>query len=150
MAITIRPAGQTDADALVALCGQLGYTIEKSALCHNLAMITENPYAAVFVAQAENGAVVGFIGVERRVMLESPPRVEITGLVVDAAARRQRIASRLLDTACGWGREQGVERVVLRSSSQRAEAHQFYLDYGFEVTKQQLVFALAQAPKEPT
>ena len=93
MGIMIRPAGQTDADELVALCGQLGYTIEKSALCHNLAMISENPYAMVFVAQADNGKVVGFIGVERRVMLESPPRIEITGLVVDAAARRQRIAS---------------------------------------------------------
>ncbi|MEW9899118.1 GNAT family N-acetyltransferase [Chitinivorax sp. PXF-14] len=150
MGITIRPAGLSDADELVTLCGQLGYTIEKSALCHNLAMIGENPHAAVFVAQVENGAVVGFIGVERRVMLESPPRIEITGLVVDAALRRQRIASRLLDTACGWGRRQGVARVVLRSSSQRAEAHQFYLDYGFEITKQQLVFALTQALEEPT
>jgi GNAT superfamily N-acetyltransferase len=60
------------------------------------------------------------------------PVVRITALVVNHQARRRGIGRLLIDHALRWAEQRGSELVELTSGLDRAEAHAFYRDLGFE------------------
>jgi GNAT superfamily N-acetyltransferase len=60
------------------------------------------------------------------------PVTRITALVVDQRARRRGIGRLLVDHALRWAEQSGCELVELTSALNRAEAHAFYRDLGFE------------------
>ena len=60
------------------------------------------------------------------------PVARITALVVDQRARRRGIGRLLVDYALRWAEQRECELVELTSALNRAEAHAFYRDLGFE------------------
>ena len=72
--------------------------------------------------------------------LESGRFLEITGFVVDETQRSGGIGGKMLALVTDFGKENGFERLVVRSNVMRNRAQGFYLKNGFEERKQQKVF----------
>jgi GNAT superfamily N-acetyltransferase len=81
------------------------------------------------------GDVVGCIGVLRLAGAD----FELRRMYVDAAARGQGIAQRLLETALAWCAERGVGDLYLETNEQWKAAHHIYEKRGFvAVEREQL------------
>lgn len=132
----IRPIRATDAPRLTGLLAQLGYPSDVEAVSNRLAGILNSDTQQVLVAvPADDSRIDGYIGVERRLALQVDERVEITGLVVDSAARRTGLGRTLVNAAEQWALQQGVNTIVVRSNVARPESHPFYAGVGYERTK---------------
>jgi len=132
----IRPIRATDAPRLTGLLAQLGYPSELDAVTRRLAGVLNSGTRQVLVAvPADESRIDGYIGVERRLVLEVDERVEITGLVVDSAARRTGLGRALVTAAERWALRHGLHTVVVRSNVVRPESHPFYQGIGYERTK---------------
>jgi GNAT superfamily N-acetyltransferase len=138
--VAVRPAAATDAPAVAALCGDLGYPATSEAIDRRLAAIAGDPDAAVLVAQAQDGAVIGWVHVRTLQLLQRDVCAEICGLVVDAAWRRHGIGGRLMAAAEDWARRRGVGVMRLRSNVIRDDAHRFYRRLGYADSKTSLLF----------
>jgi len=136
----IRRAEERDAADLAGLSGQLGYPATAEQIRERLRKIAPSPKDAVYVAEAEDGSVIGWVHVSANHLLESGTRAEINGLVVDESRRSLGAGKRLLEEAEGWARAQGCETVNLRSNIIRERAHGFYLRNGYEHYKTQKAF----------
>jgi GNAT superfamily N-acetyltransferase len=132
----IRPILATDAPRLSGLLAQLGYPSELEAVASRLEGILNSPTQQVLVAvPADDSRIDGYIGVERRVLLQEDERAEITGLVVDSAARRSGLGRTLVNAAEQWALQHGLHTVVVRSNVARPESHPFYEGIGYQRTK---------------
>jgi GNAT superfamily N-acetyltransferase len=132
----IRPIRAADAPRLTGLLAQLGYASELDAVTSRLAGILNSATQQVLVAVSVDGfRIDGYIGVERRLVLEEDERVEITGLVVDSAARRSGLGRALVNAAEQWALQHDLHTVVVRSSVVRPESHPFYEGIGYQRTK---------------
>ena len=132
----IRPIRATDASRLTGLLAQLGYPSDVDTVASRLVAILDTANQQLFVAIPSDGARIdGYIGVERRLTLLEDERVEITGLVVDAAARRSGIGRALMSAAEQWASQQGIRTIVVRSNVMRLESHPFYEGIGYQRTK---------------
>ena len=146
----IRPARPADAPRLAELLAQLGYPSEPDAVARRLARMSGSADHEVLVgvpagAGVGGGAggggasgggvrVGGYVCVERRLVLERDEHVEITGLVVDSAARRSGLGRALVDAAERWALRHGLHTVVVRSNVVRPESHPFYARIGYRRT----------------
>lgn len=143
--MVIRQSRHADADAIALLAAQLGYPAPalEVALLH--ASIVQLPDHAVFVAEDEQRAVVGWLHVfiARRVFVAS--FAELGGIVVDDAHRRHGIGSALLAKAEDWALSSGCSLIRIRSNTQRLQADTFYRDCGLNPSKTQSVFEKALA-----
>ena len=130
--IEIRPCMPEDAAAVTALLGQLGYEASSQAAAERVRQLNATGSDPTFVA-AENGQPLGLIALHRCRMIQyRAPVARITALVVDQWARRRGIGRLLIDRALRWAEEGGCEFVELTSALNRAEAHAFYRELGFE------------------
>ncbi|MEU8632839.1 GNAT family N-acetyltransferase [Amycolatopsis sp. NPDC048633] len=129
----IRPVRAADAPRLTGLLAQLGYPGELDAVTTRLAAVLGSATQQVLVATPAGGSRIdGYVGVERRPpLLEQDERVEVTGLVVDAAARRSGIGRALMRAAEQWAARHDLHTVVLRSNVARPESHPFYEGIGY-------------------
>ena len=133
----VRRAEVGDADALLALMAGLGRpevasdpSEQAGVFRHHL----ENPDAEVFVAEL-GGTIVGAASLWFRPRLNwTTPEAWVPDLYVDPASRRRGAARALLDACVQAARERGCHGLVLASGHQRAEAHQFYENYGLRHT----------------
>ncbi|GAA1958590.1 GNAT family N-acetyltransferase [Amycolatopsis minnesotensis] len=133
---TIRPIRAADAPRLTRLLAQLGYPSELDAVTGRLAGILDSTTRQVLVAvTADDSRIDGYLGVERRLLLEQDEHVEITGLVVDSAARRSGLGRTLVNAAEQWASRHGLHVVVVRSNAARTESHPFYTGIGYQRTK---------------
>ena len=139
MKITIREAMADDAKEIAALSGQLGYAIPVEVTLQNLQTINQNPNEIIRVAVHEQ-KVLGWIYVFLAVRLESASFCEIGGLVIDQQYRRMGIGKQLIDDIKSWCLSKGTRTVRVRSNVKRTEAHQFYIQSGFDEVKTQKVF----------
>ena len=130
-----------DAAEIARLAGELGYPTETQAMAVRLAALLPQPHQHVMVVQAEDGSLLGWIAVERRLTLESGERVGIVGLVVDAAARGRGIGHVLVNDAEHWARQQGFDVVSVRSNVTRLQSHPFYRRLGYVHRKTQHAYA---------
>ena len=138
--IVFRPAAAQDAEALVALCAELGYPTSAEDLRSRIAALGEDD--AVVLAEAEeDGGVVGWVHVMRAVSLVSGAQAVIAGLVVQEALRGRGVGRRLVGAAEGWARSRGLSQLALRCRVERDGAHAFYRRVGFEERKRQVLFA---------
>jgi GNAT superfamily N-acetyltransferase len=137
--IQVREATAGDADALAALCGQLGYAVSAAETRKRLANETGRADRTVTVA-CESGRVVGWLAVQVQSTIESGSWAEITGLVVDQSARRAGVGAALVQWAREWAKARGQDRLRVRSNVIRPEAPPFYQSQGFTQTKQQRIF----------
>lgn len=135
-----RPAVLADAPEVARLAAQWGYAVSGQGMSSRLARLLASPSHSAFVAEGD-GALLGWGTGELRFSLGSDPRVEITGLVVDAAVRRSGVGTLLVARIEQWALEQDCHEVFLRSSTARSEAHPFYQRLGFARRKTQHAYA---------
>lgn len=145
--IKIRPVEPEDADAVTALCGQLGYPSDAAAVLGRMRRIAADAARAVLVACVD-GAVAGWIDLSVEYHLQSEPAALIGGLVVADEARGQGIGLELCRAAEEWARGAGVTRIRVRSNAIRERAHAFYLRDGYARVKTSAVFEKVLAARE--
>ena len=144
--ITIRPAGEGDIPAVVALYRQL----DQALVDLQPEFFCVAPRGDEFVRQAvkaadadyllaeEDGAVVGFAlvnyaGWTPEFSCVLPHRYAcLADLVVDEAHRQQGIGSTLLGAAKRWARDRRLEYLELSVLSQNAPAIALYRKHGFQ------------------
>jgi GNAT superfamily N-acetyltransferase len=136
----IRRARPDDYPRMAELAGQLGYPSSADDIARRLAGLNATGEHVVFVAQAADGTIAGWIGAFVYRCVEADARVEISGLVVDERFRSQAVGKFLLERAEAWAREQGCTAASLRSNVIRERAHAFYERQGYEHTKTQKSF----------
>lgn len=124
-----------DAGAVAGLSGELGYPSTPEQIETRFRTVEARPDARAFVAVDPVGAVVGWVHVYGRYHLESDRTAEIGGLVVAAECRGRGVGRALMGAAESWARERGFGQVRLGSNVLRAEAHRFYENLGYTVSK---------------
>ena len=83
--------------------------------------------AVVLVAEAEGGALVGFLtGYQDLHSVRFGYRAWIEDFAVHPERRSRGIGKALLDAAKGWARERGATHLELDSAEPRVDAHRFY------------------------
>ena len=138
----IRPARETDAEALAPLLAQLGYPFGSAELAPALAELLSDPAHHVLVAE-DDGEVVGFVNANFRPQLHHlAPVGTIDELVVDEARRGRRIGERLVEAVLDEGRRRSADSVEVTTHERRERARAFYRRCGFEATSTKLVYPL--------
>ena len=144
--LRVRPANAADAERLAALSTELGYPSSPEQIQRRLRPLDGDADHLVSVAEVqagqdgEAGRVVGWIHAYVSRVIESNPRAEIGGLVVDTGFRGAGVGRRLMEHAEGWARSKGLEAVYLRSNVMRQDAHRFYQGLGYKIIKTQHAF----------
>jgi GNAT superfamily N-acetyltransferase len=95
---------------------------------------------AAFVAQVEQGEVIGWLHVSVSRLLEVPLRAEVNGLVVSESERSKGAGAQLLQAAEDWARKKKCVNMSVRSNVIRDRAHAFYQRHGYEHYKTQKAF----------
>ena len=144
--IRIRAPQPEDAAALARLSTQLGYPATPEQVAPRLDAILRDPAAVFFVADRESGGVAGFIHLIHEHLIETDPRAEVAGLVVDEDCRGLGVGRALMARAEQWALERGCRYVNLRSKMSRAAAHAFYESLGYEHYKSQKAFRKESKP----
>lgn len=136
----LRPATDGDVSALARLSHELGYPVSESRLAGRLCELAESDRDRVMVAVSEDGRILGWVHVFRRLLVESEPHGEIGGLVVTAAERGRGVGRALVAAAEQWAGSCGLTDLRVRSNVIRSNAHSFYEHLGFNEQKTQRVF----------
>jgi len=139
-AFLIRGATEEDAEALGRLSVTLGYGTEREAFPDRLRAILASDSNLVVVAADPTGRVVGWLQAQAVCRLQTGPKVEITGLLVDPEVRRHGVGRRLVAEAERWARGRSVDGMVVRSNVARVDSHRFYPALGFDLSKRQAVY----------
>lgn len=122
-----------------ALACQLGYPTTEREIAARFERVSQLGDDRLCVAELA-GDVAGWIHLHVSRTLESDPHVEVLGLVVAEASRRQGVGRALMSEAERWARERGVAAVRLRTNVVRAGAHAFYQQLGYQIVKTQRAF----------
>lgn len=136
----MREAGEGDDVALAGLAHKLGYEVTVEQVLSRLPQ--EGSAAsggAVFVAEDSGGRMLGWIQVFARTILVDSS-AELGGLIVGPGHRRRRVGAALLAEAERWARNNGFDRVRVRSNVVRDGAAAFYQARGYAREKTQNVF----------
>ena len=139
----IRPGEPSDAEQLTRLADAVsaepeGWLISVAGEWRSagderrfLKALRRYPHAAVFVAEADDGTVVGRLSVGRDPHPASTPVADV-GLLGAAGARRQGVGSALLQAAVDWARPAGVRKLELHVFPWNEAAIKLYEGFGFE------------------
>jgi GNAT superfamily N-acetyltransferase len=135
-----RPFCLPDTSEIAALASQLGYPVGDEDARTYLRDIDKDPDHALFVAQSESGAIIGWIHVFRTRRAFTKPHAEVGGLVVDENHRGMGVGGALLEESEQWARREGCSTLLVRSNVVRERARDFYQGAGYSLSKQQNVF----------
>jgi GNAT superfamily N-acetyltransferase len=138
--LKIRRAKGADAPQIAVLAGQLGYPTTTAQIQKRFRGIQPVYQNAVFVADAANYGVIGWLHVSKEPLLESEMRAEVNGLVVAEGRRSLGAGAQLLAAAEEWARKHGCKSMSVRSNVIRERAHKFYERNGYEHYKTQKSF----------
>ena len=141
--IVVRRARAADVRQLAPLCGQLGYPSSEKEVRLRVALIESAPKNVLWVADAGEGKLAGFLNAFVMTTIDSGARVEIAALVVDDAKRSRGVGKLLIERAESWARENGCKAIGLRSNVIRERAHNFYERLGYVHYKTQKAFRKA-------
>lgn len=130
---------QADALAVAELSAQLGYRTTPTEVARRFLKLQQSFNDGLFVA-VRGPEVVGWLHVYGVRLLETDGYAEIGGLVVDAAARRQGVGRGLVQWAEAWAAAHDYRELRLRSGLHRREAHAFYEQLGYELSKTSHMF----------
>jgi GNAT superfamily N-acetyltransferase len=132
-AMTLRPAAESDSEAIATLFTDEGYPAGPSDIVGRLQRF-ESAGARVVVAERD-GALLGFIALAPIPRFEHDDWiVRVIALVVDAGARERGIGRTLLAEADRYGREIGAAFVELTAGHHRPEARHLYESVGYDAT----------------
>ena len=132
--VRLRPPLPSDAPALAALAGELGYPTDAEQLLGRLAALSPTDAALIVAADAAD-APIAWCQVELFRTLVEPLSALIVGLVVGDGHRSEGIGVALLEAAEGWARARGCRRMVVATRITRERAHRFYAREGYAVNK---------------
>lgn len=138
--ITIRPANEADAPAVAKLAAELGYACEPADMRRRISVLLKSSSDLLIVALIASKEPVGWLQAHAVHVVESGFRVEITGLIVCAGARRLGVGRKLVMRAEEFARSLGAQTLVVRSNVTRVESHRFYPKLGYVATKMQQVY----------
>jgi RimJ/RimL family protein N-acetyltransferase len=96
-----------------------------------LRAIRRYPHAAVFVAEGEDGAIVGRLSIARD-QHPASRHVADLGLMVARSHRRRGIGRALLAAAVEWARANDVRKIELHVFPHNKAAIRLYEQFGFE------------------
>jgi GNAT superfamily N-acetyltransferase len=143
MTYNLRKAHLSDANALAQFLKELGWfarlaaePVEKVAdtVHRHLSLCLADNSHSVYVAESDNGELVGYVSVHWLPYLFHPgPEGYISELFIHEAARGQGLGTRLLETVKQEAVERGCYRLSLLNNKQR-ESYQrgFYEKQGWE------------------
>jgi RimJ/RimL family protein N-acetyltransferase len=142
MTFVVRPAEPGDAQGLKDLGDEVSAEPEgwlatddgwRSAADERryLRAIRRYPHAAVFVAEAEDGSVVGRLSLARD-QHPASRHVADVGLMVARSYRRRGVGRALLAAAVEWAREHDVRKLELHVFPYNEAAIGLYERFGFE------------------
>ena len=143
MSFRIRAADPTDAEQLTRLAEAVsaepgGWLISTGGEWRSagderryLKALRRYPHAAVFVAERDDGALVGRLSVSRDAHPASSHVADL-GLMVASDARRQGVGRALLSSAVEWARGAGVRKLELHVFPWNDAAISLYEAFGFE------------------
>ena len=139
----VRSADPADAEALTRLAEAVSAEPEGWLISANgewrsvgderryLKAVRRYPNAAVFVAERDDGAIVGRLSLARDTHPASAHVADL-GLMVAADARRQGVGRALLEAAVEWARASGVRKLELHVFPWNEPAIKLYERFGFE------------------
>jgi GNAT superfamily N-acetyltransferase len=136
--IACREMRVEDAERVAELAGELGYPSTAEQILARKAVLDRQGMSVVYVAEAADGAVVGWIIVCEICSMELDPHAEVKGLVVADGARSGGIGAKLMEVGEAWAKARGLREMVLRSNVIRDRAHAFYKRIGYEEQKRQV------------
>jgi RimJ/RimL family protein N-acetyltransferase len=139
--VVVRPAEPRDASELKELGDAVAAEPEGWLATQNgwrsvtderryLRALRRYPHAAVFVAEAGDGRVIGRLSISRD-QHPASKHVADLGLMVDADYRRRGIGRALLVEAVEWAREADVRKLELHVFPWNEAAIALYEDFGF-------------------
>jgi RimJ/RimL family protein N-acetyltransferase len=142
MTVEIRHARPEDAATLVQLGASVGREEGGWLLNTNgwrsvgeerryLRALKRYPHAAVFVAEDEDGRLVGRLSLARD-NHPSSHHVADLGLMIASSHRRRGIGRALLEQATSWARDAGVRKLELHVFPWNEAAIALYESFGFE------------------
>jgi predicted N-acetyltransferase YhbS len=142
--LAIRPIELRDAAAVCVLIQQLGYMRPIHEVAHWIESLAKHAQTqAAFVAELDD-EIIGWIEISIQHRLQSAPYALIGGLVVKDGFRNQRVGLRLSEQAEAWSWSKGVSAVRVTSRSTRLDAHRFYENNGYSLTKLSHIFEKKQ------
>ncbi|WP_158300979.1 GNAT family N-acetyltransferase [Chromobacterium sp. ATCC 53434] len=139
--ILIRTMTEADIAAVARLCQDLDYPTTPRQLASRYAAVRGSPDNEIWVAELD-GRVVGWAHGHGGHLLEADGYVEIGGIVVDPACRKQGVGRLLLQACEQWAQARGYPRIRLRSGIHRADAHAFYRHIGYRQRNTGITFSL--------
>jgi ribosomal protein S18 acetylase RimI-like enzyme len=132
----IRPATSDDAPAAIGLMTQLNEVAHgqiDAGVEGRFRTMLNLPQYAIFVAQDEEGKIVGLLTASHRWTLwHMGPCAIIEELVVDEAARGQGAGRALIQAAIEWAKAQACSEVEVSTGMDNTAAQAFYRRLGFE------------------
>lgn len=138
---SVRGAKIGDAAEIARLAGELGYPAAAGEISARLQSLLGQPNHFIAVAAVESAQqLLGWIAAEERTLLVASPQIEIMGLVVDHAARREGVGHALIAATESWAKERVPGDIVVRSNTCRQESHPFYEGLGYRRKKSQHVY----------
>jgi ribosomal protein S18 acetylase RimI-like enzyme len=136
MPAKIRAASINDAPAAVGLMIQLNEFAHgqvDAGVEDRFRAMLNLPQYAIFVAQDEQGQIVGLLTASHRWTLwHTGPCATIEELVVDEAARGQGAGRSLIQAAIEWAKAQACSEVEVSTGMDNTAAQAFYRRLGFE------------------
>jgi GNAT superfamily N-acetyltransferase len=138
--LVIRPIALRDAAEVCALIQQLGYERPIDEVADWIELLGKHAQSqAAFVAELAN-QVIGWVEVSIEHRLQSIPYALIGGLVVKEGFRNQKVGLKLCERAEAWSWAIDVSVVRVTSRSTRLDAHRFYENNGYRLTKVSQIF----------
>ncbi|MGI8893876.1 MAG: GNAT family N-acetyltransferase [Bacteroidia bacterium] len=138
----LREISVDDAAQIAFLSTQLGYNLNVDETTFQIKEVLSHPDHCAFVIAKED-KIIGWIHAFKTMRIESPPFVEIGGLVIDENHRGQGIGNKLVEKIKAWTLENNFSKVRVRCSTKRKEAHLFYNKIGFTESKEQKIFEVS-------
>jgi predicted N-acetyltransferase YhbS len=134
--MTIRAAKETDAEAVAALLGELGYANEGAFALKRIKEFGARESSRVLVAE-QDGLTGGVICFDVQPLFHQPGNIGcIMALCVSESTRGKGIGSALVRQIEEIAKEMGCVKIAVASGVRRVDAHQFYRDLGYEeITK---------------
>ena len=142
MSFVVRPAEPSDAQGVKELGDEVSAEPEGWLAMQDgwrsvgderryLRAIRRYPHAAVYVAEAEDGRIVGRLSLARD-QHPASKHVADLGLMVAQSHRRQGIGRALLEAAVEWARANDVRKLELHVFTYNEAAIALYESFGFE------------------
>ena len=134
---SIRPARVEDWPQVASLLVELGRDVQPSAVTNPSYLIRFGGHLALresrtLVAQADGGALIGFLDLEFRQRLGHPrPQAWVNDLIVSGSARGSGVGAALLAEAEGLATRRGCFRMSLETANWRTDTHRFYERQGW-------------------